>query len=237
MMWVALRVELAKAFSKWRTYIAFIAIGILIPIVVFSMKAEGEQYFSFATQAIQQVFTFSGNLMNGYTVAYILMGSLYVHMPFLVTLVAGDILAGEATGGTYRLLLTRPLSRTMMVSSKFITTVIATNALVLFMALLSIGLGVVTMGTGEVVVIQSKITILAAMALCARLWICSAGNDDSLEHRLPLFVARGECDRSDHDDHGPHHCLHHSLGHRPSVLRLDTSAALHDAYARMEVLL
>jgi ABC-2 type transport system permease protein len=162
MMWVALRVELAKAFSKWRTYIAFIAIGILIPIVVFSMKAEGEQYFSFATQAIQQVFTFSGNLMNGYTVAYILMGSLYVHMPFLVTLVAGDILAGEATGGTYRLLLTRPLSRTMMVSSKFITTVIATNALVLFMALLSIGLGVVTMGTGEVVVIQSKITILAA---------------------------------------------------------------------------
>lgn len=162
MILTATRVELAKVFSKWRTYIAFIAVGLLIPVVIIAMGAEGKEYFGFATQMLQSIFTFTGNLMNGYTVSYILLGSLYVHVPFLVTLVAGDILAGEATGGTYRLLLTRPLSRTTMVTSKFIATLISTNLLILFMAVLSMGLGIALLGIGEVAVIRSQITILAA---------------------------------------------------------------------------
>lgn len=161
MMLTAIRVELSKVFSKWRTFIGFIALGILIPIVIVAMGIEGNAYFDFATQALQQVFTFTGNLMNGYTVSYILLGMLYVHVPLLVTLVSGDILAGEATGGTYRLLLTRPLSRTTLVTAKFITTLLTTNLLVLFMAVLSLGLGVWSLGTGELVVIRSQITILA----------------------------------------------------------------------------
>jgi ABC-2 type transport system permease protein len=162
MILTAIRVELAKVFSKWRTYIGFIAMGVLIPIVVIAMGIEGSAYFDFATQALQQAFTFTGNLMNGYTVGYILLGMLYVHVPLLVTLVAGDILAGEATGGTYRLLLTRPLSRTTMVTAKFIATLLTTNLLVLFMAALSLALGTLLLGTGELVVIRSQITILAA---------------------------------------------------------------------------
>ena len=162
MILTATRVELAKVFRKWRTYIAFIVIGLLIPVVIIAMSAEGNAYFGFATQMLQNLFTFTGNLMNGYTVSYILLGTLYVQVPFLVTLVAGDILAGEATGGTYRLLLTRPLSRTAMVTSKFIASLITTNLLVLFMAALSMGLGVAFLGTGEVAVIRSQITILAA---------------------------------------------------------------------------
>ena len=160
-MMQALRVELSKVFSKWRTFIGFIAIGILIPIVVVAMSIEGMKYLDFATQTLQNLFTFTGNLMNGYTVSYIILGSLYVHVPLLVTLVSGDILAGEATGGTYRLLLTRPLSRFTMVTSKFITTLITTNLLVLCMALLSMGLGLGFLGTGEIVVIRSQITIIA----------------------------------------------------------------------------
>ncbi len=171
MILIATRVELAKVFSKWRTYIGFIALGILIPIVVAAMGVEGMQYFDMATQSLQQIFTFSGNLMNGYTVSYILLGSLYVHMPFLVTLVAGDILAGEATGGTYRILLTRPLSRTTMVTSKFIATLISTNLLVLFMAVLSLGVGLLMLGSGDVVVIRSQIVIITENDVLWRFFI------------------------------------------------------------------
>lgn len=160
-MMAALRVELFKVFSKWRTYIGFIALGVVIPIIIISMKIEGMRYFEFATQSLQQVFAFTGNLMNGYSATYLICGMLFVHVPFLVSLVAGDILAGEATGGTYRLILTRPISRTTMVTSKYIATLISTNSLVLFMAVLSLGLGIAMLGTGEVVVIKSKITIIA----------------------------------------------------------------------------
>ena len=157
-----LHVELAKVFSKWRTFIGFIALAVLIPVIVLAMKAEGNTYFSFATQTLQQAFTITGNLMNGYTVAYIIFGSLYIHVPFLVTLVAGDILAGEATAGTYRLILTRPVSRTTMVTAKWIASSLYTVGLVLIMAALSLGLGIALLGTGEVVVIRSQITIIAA---------------------------------------------------------------------------
>lgn len=161
MIVTALRVELRKVFSKWRTYIGFIALAFVIPIVIVSMGIEGMRYFSFATQGIQQSFLFNGNLMNGYTASYIVLGMLYVHIPFLVTLVAGDILAGEATGGTYRLLLTRPITRATMVTSKYIAVLISTNLLIFVLALLSLGLGTLILGSGEVVVLRSRITILA----------------------------------------------------------------------------
>ncbi|MBK7186512.1 MAG: ABC transporter permease subunit [Ignavibacteria bacterium] len=161
MIGTAYRVEMSKVFSKWRTFIGFIALGVLIPVVVAAMGIEGGQYLGFATQALKQTFDFTGNLMNGYTVSYIIFGSLYVHVPFLITLVAGEVLAGEATAGTYRLLLTRPLSRSTMVSAKFLATLTYTNLLVLFMAVMSLGLGIALLGTGEVVVIRSQITIIA----------------------------------------------------------------------------
>jgi ABC-2 type transport system permease protein len=161
-MLTMLRVELAKAFAKWRTFIGFIALGLLIPVIVVAMGAEGMTYFSFATSVLRDTFDFSGNLMNGYTVSYIILGSLYIHVPFLVTLVAGDILAGEATAGTYRLVFTRPIKRTSVVTAKWLASMITTNMLVAWMALLSMGLGVAILGTGEVVVIRSQITILAA---------------------------------------------------------------------------
>lgn len=159
-MIAALQVELAKVFSKWRTFIGFIALGLLIPVVVIAMGAEGITFFGFATAALQQQFTFAGNLMNGYTVAYIILGMLYVHVPFLVTLVAGDILAGEATAGTYRLILLRPLRRSTIVWAKWIASMAYTNLLILWMAILSLGLGILLLGTGELVVIRSTITIL-----------------------------------------------------------------------------
>lgn len=160
-MLTLLRVELGKVFSRWRTFIGFIAIGILVPIVIVAMALEGTSYFSFATQVLRQQFDFAGNLMNGYTVAYIILGMLYIHVPFLVTLVAGDSLAGEATAGTYRLILTRPRSRSSIVLAKWLASSTYTLALVAWMGILSMGIGLPTLGTGELLVIRSSITVIA----------------------------------------------------------------------------
>lgn len=104
-------IELYKIFKKWRTYIGFIAIGILVPIIHIAMVFEGKDTINFMTRNIQQSFVFVGNLLNTYLISYIVLTSLTVHIPFLITLVAGDLLAGEATAGTYRLMLTRPVTR------------------------------------------------------------------------------------------------------------------------------
>lgn len=156
------RIELYKIFKKWRTYIGFIAIAVLVPLIQIAMLIEGERSLDFMTRNLQQSFIFVGNLLNGYLISYIILNSLAVHIPFLITLVAGDLLAGEATAGTYRMLVTRPVTRFSIVNSKFSAGIIYTNLLILWLAVISIVLGLAIFGPGELIVIKSSNVIIFA---------------------------------------------------------------------------
>lgn len=154
------KIELFKIFKKWRSYIGFIAIGVLVPIIHIAMLFEGKDTIDFMTRDIQQSFIFIGNLLNGYFLSFIILASLAIHIPFLITLVAGDLLAGEATAGTYRLLLTRPISRTQIVTSKFIAAIIYTILLIFWLAFMSLVIGIIIFGTGELLVISNQTIII-----------------------------------------------------------------------------
>jgi ABC-2 type transport system permease protein len=156
------RIELYKIFKKWRTYIGFLAIAVLIPVIQIAMLIEGEKSLNFMTRNLQQSFVFVGNLLNGYLITYLILGSLYVHIPFLIALVAGDLLAGEATSGTYRILITRPVSRIKLVTSKFTAGLLYTYSLIFWLALISLGLGIIIFGTGELIVLKSSQIIIFA---------------------------------------------------------------------------
>jgi ABC-2 type transport system permease protein len=159
-----IRIELYKIFKKWRTYIGFLVIAVIVPVINFAMLAEGEKSLDFMTRNLQQSFVFVGNLLNGYLISYFILTSLAVHIPFLIALVAGDLLAGEATAGTYRLLVTHPVSRMKIVTAKFIAGLIYSNLLVLWLAVISLGLGIIMFGVGELIVIKSSGIIIFARA-------------------------------------------------------------------------
>lgn len=154
------RIELYKIFKKWRTYIGFIAIGALVSIIHTAMIFEGKHTIDFMTQGLQQAFVFVGNLLNGYFLSYIILNSLAIHIPFLIALVAGDLLAGEATAGTYRLLLTRPVSRTQIITAKFLAAIIYTNLLIIWLAFMSLVVGIIIFGTGELLVLTGPAIII-----------------------------------------------------------------------------
>ena len=84
------------------------------------MLSGGKEFVTFGMQGINEQFDIQGNIMNGYLVTYIILQSLLIHIPLLVALVAGDMLAGEANLGTLRLLLTKPISRPKLVMVKFL---------------------------------------------------------------------------------------------------------------------
>jgi len=112
------------------------------------------------TRNIQESFVFVGKLLNTYLISYIILTSLAVHIPFLITLVAGDLLAGEATAGTYRMLLTRPISRTKLIIVKFIAGVIYSNIIVFWLAFLSLVLGYFIFGVGELLIIDGQMIVI-----------------------------------------------------------------------------
>ena len=163
--------EFLKTFLKWRTYIGFIAIGVVVPLVEYGFKLQGDNLLRNITRGLSQDFLFFGNLFNGYFVTYFLMNSMWIHIPFLVILVAGDIIAGEATAGTLRILLTRPPSRTRIFLAKYAVTLLYTAILVIFLATLSLSLGLWWFGTGDLLVPERTIVILPAAEVPSRLII------------------------------------------------------------------
>ncbi|MBX2990971.1 MAG: ABC transporter permease subunit [Bacteroidetes bacterium] len=166
-----LRNELLKTYLKWRTYIGFIAIAVLVPLVEIALKLEGGGMVRRMTRDLSQDFFFVGNLFNGYFVTYFIMNSLWVHVPFLIALVAGDQLAGEATGGTFRLMLIRPASRTKILLMKYVATLFYAFSLVLFLAVVSLSLGLYLFGGGDLLVAGKVLTILPQTQLPLRMLI------------------------------------------------------------------
>lgn len=161
-MLTLVQIELYKIFKKWRTYIGFIAIAILIVVIQTAISYEGSRALNSATRGLQSSFVFVGNLLNGYFVSNIILNSLYIHIPFLITLVAGDLMAGEASAGTYRMLITRPVTRFNIVTAKFIAGVIYTAILIIWLAILSLGLGTILFGSGELISIQRNVILVFA---------------------------------------------------------------------------
>ena len=160
MILTLVKIELLKIFKKWRTYIGFIAIGVLVPLLHLAMYLEGQHSLDFITRGLKDSFVLVGNLLNGYWISYIILNALTVHIPFLVALVAGDLLAGEATAGTYRVLITRPVSRMQVVIAKYISGIIYTGSLVLWLAIMSLVIGLIVFGTGELIVMSPDAIII-----------------------------------------------------------------------------
>jgi ABC-2 type transport system permease protein len=155
-------IELFKIFSKPRTYIGFGAIIVIVLAIEFGILLEGDMMMGLIIQNIKDRFLFEGNIINQYLVAYIILNTLWIHVPILVALVTGDMLAGEANSGTFRLILTRPISRVQLVLAKFVAGWIYAVLLVAVMAILSIGLGLILFGPGDLLVITNKVNVFSA---------------------------------------------------------------------------
>jgi len=155
-------IELFKIFSKPRTYIGFGAVVIIVLALQFGILLEGDTMMGMIIQNIKDRFIFEGNIINLYLVSYVILNTLWIHVPILVALVTGDMLAGEANSGTFRLILTRPISRVQLVAAKFIAGWIYSVMLVAAMAILSIGIGMILFGPGDLMVVTNKVNVFAS---------------------------------------------------------------------------
>ena len=154
--------ECMKTYRRWRSYIAFVAIAIVVPLVLIAMKLSAETLVRSVTRGFSQDFLLLGNIVNGYFVTYLILNALWIHVPFLLTLGAGDQLAGEAAAGTFRILLTRPASRSKILWIKYLTTLLYTFSVVAFLVVLSVGLGLLLFGPGELLVPAKVLTVIPA---------------------------------------------------------------------------
>lgn len=157
-----IRIELYKIFKKPRTYIGFSALLIIILALEAGIYFGGDDMVSMIIQNISERFYFEGEVINVYLISYIVLNTLWIHVPILVALVTGDLLAGEANSGTFRILLTRPISRTKLVIAKFISGWVYSLMLIVLMIILSLGIGSLIFESGDLMVITNKVNVFSS---------------------------------------------------------------------------
>jgi ABC-2 type transport system permease protein len=154
-MWRLLKIELFKIFKRPRTYISFGAVAVLVGLIQFGLKVDGDAYIGFMLRDVSLTLDVEGKVLNGYLICFIILQLLLVHVPLLITIISGDLISGEANMGTLRLLLTKPVSRTEVVIAKFGAATIYSILLLMWMAILALLLSVFIFGIGDLLNLKS----------------------------------------------------------------------------------
>ncbi len=156
-MWSLLQIELFKIFKKPRTYLAFAVIAAFIFLIQLGLYVNGKDWMMFMLGSLDETMAVDyGKLVNGYAVCFFVLNLLLVHVPILVALVAGDVVSGEASMGTLRLLAAKPVSRTSIILSKYFATAVYVFALLLWIAVISLLVSLAVFGKNDLVVAKTS---------------------------------------------------------------------------------
>jgi ABC-2 type transport system permease protein len=155
-MWNLLQIELFKIFKKPRTYLAFAIIAAFIFLIQLGLYVNGKDWMMFMLGSLGETMNIEyDKLVNGYAVCYFVLNLLLVHVPILVALVAGDVVSGEASMGTLRLLASKPVSRTQIILSKYTAVAVYVFALLLWIAVISLAVSIAVFGRNDLVVAKT----------------------------------------------------------------------------------
>jgi ABC-2 type transport system permease protein len=147
--------ELLKIAYKPRSYIGIGGIVLIISLVLFALKVDGQFYVSIITGQFEQSLSFEGIILNGNLIAFIILQMLIIHVPLLIAFVTGDLISGESAMGTIRLLLTKPISRSNILLSKFLASCVYTLVVIICLVIMSVVSGKFLFGTGDLIVLKS----------------------------------------------------------------------------------
>ena len=159
-----IRTELFKMARRPRSYIGLGAIAALVLLIEFAMYVDGEDYLKFILQQLESYFTIEGNVLNGYTVCFVILQTLILQMPLLVALITGDALSGEAALGTLRFMLSTPVTRTGLVLAKYLAGSVYVAVLLLFLGVLALYGSMALFGSGDLIILKSESLIILKVA-------------------------------------------------------------------------
>lgn len=139
-----IRVELAKLLRRPRVWASVLLICGLPAIVAVLLKATDVAPPPGQGAAFLSAVLRNGSLYPAAALAIVLP----VFLPVAVAVVAGDSIAGEATTGTLRYLLLRPVGRTRLLVAKLVALSTYVLVAVLAVAVTSYVVGVLLFGMG-----------------------------------------------------------------------------------------
>ncbi|MFJ5308723.1 ABC transporter permease [Streptomyces sp. NPDC088350] len=149
-----LRNELVTTFRRWRT-IALLGVLAAVPILVgIAVKLETQGGAGRGDGGGGPVFIAQITNNGLFLVFTALAATLPFFLPMAIGVVAGDAIAGEASGGTLRYLLVAPAGRTRLLLTKYATVMTFCLVATLVVALSALTVGALLFPLGDLTTIS-----------------------------------------------------------------------------------
>ncbi|MGB5236445.1 MAG: ABC transporter permease [Flavobacteriaceae bacterium] len=147
-----LAVELFKIRKQRMTFYGLAAVLVLVAFIMVSAFFQGRGFLDIMLKNIQDSFEFQGDLLNANLIIYLVLNSLWFHIPLILMVVVSGFLTTEYKDGTVEAVLLHPVSRWKFITSKYLATAIFTILLVGILMMATFISAYIFFGGGDLVV-------------------------------------------------------------------------------------
>ncbi|WP_235817822.1 ABC transporter permease [Formosa haliotis] len=144
--------EFYKLFKQSKTYYALAALFIIEAVVLVSAYFQGTNIIDILLDNLKQTFYFEGTLLNGNLLVYLILNTLWFHLPLILMIIVSGTLTSEYKDRTLQAVMLQPISKWKFIASKYIVSIIFTIIVVFFVALSAFVLSYSIFGTGDLIV-------------------------------------------------------------------------------------
>jgi len=144
--------EVYKLFKQRKTYYAISAIFLIEIIILFSAYSQGQSALDILLDNFNQSFYFEGNLLNGNLLIYLILNTLWFHLPLILIIIISGTLTSEYKDRTLLSVMLQPVPKWKFILSKYFVAILFTLIIVLFLALTSFLFSYAIFGKGDLIV-------------------------------------------------------------------------------------
>jgi ABC-2 type transport system permease protein len=152
-----IRAEWFKLFRQSRTWYALGALMLLQVVLLLNAWYQGGSILDMLLENLKQSFHFQGELLNGHLLVYIVLNTMWFHLPLILMIVVSGMLTTETETGTLRTVMMTGISKRTFIAAKFRVAVAFTALTVVLVAITSGVLSYMFFGTGDLFVFHGAL--------------------------------------------------------------------------------
>lgn len=147
------KMEGFRLLRQSRTYYALAGVMLIEVVVLLSAYYQGNQIIDILLSQLRESFYFEGTLVNGNLITYLILNSMWFHLPLILMIVVSGLLTSEYKDRTLLTAMMQPVSKVRYLSSKYLVGILFSVIIVLLLLVTSLGFSYVIFGRGDLVVL------------------------------------------------------------------------------------
>lgn len=152
--------ECLKLLRQRSFYIALLAVMLVQGVIYVVSYFQGAEILDVLLANLSSGFYFSGNLLNGNLILYMVLNSLWFNLPLILMMVTTTLITSEYRDRTFQTLFLRGVPKHSMMVSKYLIALGFSGTVVLLLALSAFGFSYILFGKGDLVVYLGSLNFI-----------------------------------------------------------------------------